>query len=362
MNFEICLMPRALLLIPIAIGLTMPVQADRLDSYVAAQMQQHHVPGLALSVIHQGKTIKAQAYGFANLEWQIPATVETVFEIGSLTKQFTATCILMLVEEQKLALDDPVLKYLDGPVSWKSVTLRHLLTHTSGLKTYTDLPGFEASRHLKPREFIEKISSYPLAFAPGEKFAYCNTGYNLLGFIIEKVSGQSYSQFLSERIFLPLDMKATRSRDLRMIVAKRAAGYEIERQTLVNRDFDLTDVFSAGNLLSTVLDLAKWNGALDSEKLLKASSRKEMWRAFTLNNGKSSGYGFGWRVDAYKDRKNIGHSGSTSGFSASFQRFPEEKLAIIILCNSGEPNIATTLARGIADLYFKKEFRDPGEF
>lgn len=331
--------------------LATPAVADKVDDYVSGEMQRRQVPGLALAVIRNGKTFKTKGYGMANLELRVRATPETVFEIGSLTKQFTAVCIMMLVQEGKLGLDDPMDKYLDVPVAWKAITLRHLLTHTSGIKNYTNVPGFEGSRHLTTKEFVEKISAYPLASTPGETFAYCNSGYNLLGFIIEKISAKNYWQFLAERILNPLRMTSTQSRDQRVIIASRAAGYEKEKDRLINRDPDLTDVFAAGAIVSTVLDLAKWNAALDSDRLLSRSSRETLWTSFKLNAGKLSLYGFGWRVDDYKGRKNIGHSGSTSGFSASLQRFPQDKLAIILLCNSGEPNVATTLARDIADFY-----------
>jgi len=335
-------------------SLAFPLCAEKMDDYVAAQMGQRRIPGVALAIIHDGKTIKAQGYGMANLELSVPVTMATVFEIGSLTKQFTAACIMLLVQEDKLRLDDSIGRFLDVPESWKMITVRHLLAHTSGIKTYTDLPGFEVLRHLKPQEFIEKISAFPLAFAPGEAFAYCNSGYNLLGFIIEKVSGQSYWDYLSARILIPLGMTSTRSRDQKAIIAHRAAGYEIGKEKLVNRDSDLTEVFSAGAMVSTVSDLVNWDAALDSEALLRRSSREQMWTPFKLNSGKPSLYGFGWRVDEYNARKNIGHGGSTSGFSASLQRFPEQKVTLIVLCNSGEHNVATILARGLADLYFAR--------
>jgi D-alanyl-D-alanine carboxypeptidase len=343
------------------LALPLPSPADKVDDYLAAEMQGRNIPGLAMAVIRNGKTIKTKGYGLANVELSVRATPETVFEIGSLTKQFTAVCVMMLVDERKLGLDDPISKHLEVPPSWKPITVRHLLTHTSGIKNYTGLPGFESSRHLKAKEFTDKLSEYPLASPPGSTFAYCNSGYNLLGFIIEKVTGESYWLFLSHRILNPLGMASTRSRDQKSIILNRAAGYEKEKDQLINRDSELTDVFSAGALVSTVLDLAKWNAALDTDKLINRSTRERLWTPFRLTNGQLSSYGFGWRVDDYKGKHNIGHSGSTSGFSASLQRFPDDKLAIIVLCNSGEQNIATTLARGVADAYFSKPLSRTGK-
>jgi len=326
-------------------------RADQVDEFLAAQMQRSQIPGIAVAVITDGQVVKTRGYGVANLEWRVAVTPETVFETGSLTKQFTAVCVMMLVEQGRVRLDDSITKYLEAPAEWRAITVRHLLTHTSGLKNYNGLAGFEASKHLDANAFIQKIAAYPLAFAPGESFAYCNTGYNLLGFIIEKASGQTYWEFLSEHVLRPLGMTQTQSRDQKTIILNRASGYEKEGERLINRDSDLTDVFSAGAMVSTIVDMARWNAAVDSRKLLQAGSWDQIWTAYKLNNGKLSSYGFGWRLEDYKGRKNIGHSGSTSGFSASLQRFPSDKLAVIVLCNSGEQNIATVLARGIADIY-----------
>ena len=285
-----------------------------------------------------------------------PATTETVFEIGSLTKQFTATLIMMLVEEGKIGLDDKLSKHLSSvPESWSGITLRHLLTHSSGIKNYTGLSGFEVTRHLKADEFVKKIGAYPLNFQPGESYSYCNTGYSLLGFVIEKITGSSYGQMLNSRIFHPLGMTNSQSRDLKNVIHHRAAGYERENGQLINRDSDLTDIFSAGAIVSTVLDLAKWEAALNREKILKRSSLDQMWTPFRLNDGKTYPYGFGWRLEDFNKQANIGHSGSTSGFSATLQRFPEDELAVIVLCNSDEANIATILSRTIAGFYFTEK-------
>jgi CubicO group peptidase (beta-lactamase class C family) len=325
------------------------VRADEIDDSVKAQMDRRHIPGLALAVVREGKMMRAHGYGWADLELNVAVTTETVFEIGSITKQFTAVAILMLVEEGKLGLDENIRRYLDGlPEAWNNITVRHLLTHTSGLKSYNNLRGFEASKHLNCEQFIKALSEFPLDFPPGESWSYCNSGYNLLGFIIEKASGQSYWQFLDRRIFRPLGMTNSQSRDLRTIIPNRASGYEMEKERWINRDSDLTDVFAAGAIVSTVLDLAKWEAALDSRRLLKRSSFDQMWTPVRLNSGKTYPYGFGWRLDDDRAHKNIGHSGSTSGFSSSLQRFPDDKLTVIVLCNSGEQGVASAVAREVA--------------
>lgn len=345
------LLPTAALLLALAIR----AEADRVDNAVRADMKAHPIPGLALEVIQNGQCIKRAGYGVANLEWDTPVTPETVFEIGSVTKQFTAAGILILQQEGKLSVDDPISKYLkDTPLIWKGITLRHLLTHTSGIHNYTTLDGFELTRHLTQGQFIKKMGGYKLDFHPGDKWSYSNSGFSLLGYIIENVSGENYWQFMRERVFGPLEMTSTTSRDPRNIIRFRASGYEQdEKGNYVNRDYDLTDIFSAGAIVSTVDDMAKWNASLDSQKLLTAASEKEMWTPLRFNSGETHDYGFGWFLSPLKGHENIGHSGSTSGFSASLQRFPEDGLAVIVLTNSNEEGIATRVAKEIALIYLE---------
>jgi D-alanyl-D-alanine carboxypeptidase len=332
-------------------------RADKVDEFVQSEMTKREIPGLALAVIRTGHETKSAAYGFANLELQSPARVETVFEIGSLTKQFTAAGILMLSQEGRLSVDDRIGKHLPGiPSGWTNITIRHLLNHTSGIKSYTGLDGFELRRRLNQQQFIKTLGELPADFSPDDDSKYSNSGYNLLGFIIENVSGKNYWACLSERVLGPLGMTSTTNRDPVILVPNRADGYLRKGGVIMNRDSDLTDVFAAGAIVSTIGDLAKWNAALDTEKLLSSSSKAQMWTRGKLNNGKEIPYGFGWRIDEFQGHKNIGHSGSTSGFSASLQRFPDDKLTVVVLCNSDEPNIATTLARAIAGFCFKGDF------
>ena len=192
--------------------------------------------------------------GVTNQENGTAATAESVFEIGSVTKQFTTAGILVLAQEGKLSVDDKIAGHLKGaPTSWRQITIRHLLTHTSGLKNYTGLDGFEMSRHLTQEQFVARIAALPPDFAPGEKWAYCNTGYNLLGYIIENASGKSYGDFLRQKIFGPLGMTATGLREAGGNLPGRACGYETNRAgQFIGRDTNLTDVFSAGALVSTV--------------------------------------------------------------------------------------------------------------
>ena len=327
-------------------------RADRVDEFAKAEMKRHQIPGLALTIVRGSNKTRTEVYGLANVELKTPVRSQTVFEIGSLTKQFTAACILLLQQDGKLSVDDKISQHLsDIPAAWSNVTVRHLLNHASGIRNYTGLDGFEMTRRLTQQQFIETLSTQPMDFVPGEQAKYCNSGYNLLGYIIENVSGKSYWSFLAERIWGPLRMTSCTNREPAIIIPNRADGYVRKKGALHNRDSDLTDVFSAGAIVSTIDDLAKWNAALDTDNLLNTANRTQWWTPGKLNNGQECPYGFGWRIGQVNGHKHIGHSGSTSGFSASLQRFPDDDFAVIVLCNSDEPNVATTMAKTIASFY-----------
>jgi len=333
---------------------TFPAGADPVDDYIRAQMAERGIPGVALTIIQAGKTIKTATYGIADLEHHVPVRPETVFEIGSITKQFTAAGILLLQQEGKLSVADNLGQHLAHlPDSWTNITIRHLLTHTSGIKSYTGLTGFELTRRLTQAQFIAAFHEHPLDFSPGASWRYSNTGYSLLGYIIENVSRESYWAYLRRNIFVPLEMTNTTDRLPMTVIPHRARGYEQTNRIWINRDYDLTDIFSAGAMVSTVGDLTKWHAALDRDELLHATTKQAMWTGSGQPPERPPKYGFGWYLDEVAGRKNIGHGGSTSGFSASYQRFPDDQLAVIVLTNTDE-QIATTLARKIAAFYFRK--------
>jgi D-alanyl-D-alanine carboxypeptidase len=337
--------------------------ADKVDDYIVAQMQRLHIPGASLAIVRDSRIIKAEGYGLANLELKAPATKDTVYEIGSNTKQFTAAAIMMLVEEGKVQLDDPITKYFpDAPQAWRRITIRHLLTHTSGIQNHVAVPhwldvfrtnlAFETT---PPRdELLKMFFKLPLEFQPGETWAYDNTGYYFLGVVIEKASGKSYWQFLDERIFKPLGMTATRNTDPQPIVPNRASGYEWKHDHFENRPVLLPAIaFSAGSLLSTVEDMAKWDAALQTEKLLKKSSLNQMWTAAVTNDKAPMpfNYGFGWFVDSYQGHRFVQHSGGTPGFSSAIYRFVDDKLTIVILTNHAD-RIVDQLAVDLAGICF----------
>src|SRR6266498_1905527 len=262
--------------------------ADRVDTYIRSEMSKRRIPGLSLAVVEGGRLRKAMGYGLADIELRVPATPDTVYQIGSMTKQFTAAGIMLLVEAGKISLGDTIHKYLpDLPVAWRGVTLRHLLTHTSGIKDFADLADTETERakDYTKAQIIALVSGAPLEFRPGEKWNYSNTGYFLLGMIIERVSGKPYEDFLRERILRPLGMADTRLNDLNEIVPRRAAGYVLRNGHLYNaQPVSPTHTYAAGGLLSTAADLAKWDAALYTEKVLRKSSLEQMLTPATLND------------------------------------------------------------------------------
>ncbi len=325
-------------------------QADRIDSYIEAQLKKQEIPGLALAVVRDGELEKSKGYGLADVELNVPATERSVFQWASMTKQFTATAIMLLAQDGKLKLDERISRYYaKAPSAWSNVTVRHLLTHTSGIKNYTELPNFFGTlrKDYAPDEFIGLVTERPLGFAPGEKWAYSNTGYYLLGLVIEKASGQSYGEFLAARIFRPLAMETARVNHQFEIIPNRATGYDNRSNQLWRSEFmSPTQPFSAGALVGTVLDLAKWDAALYTEKILPASALGEMWTPVKLNSGKTAPYGYGWQTGEIRGHRYVGHGGDIHGFSSFILRLVQDKLTVIVLANTGaNPQaIATSVA------------------
>lgn len=329
--------------------------SEQVDAIIKVAMEKQRIPGLSLAVVKDGKTVLAKGYGLANVELNVAATSETVYEIGSVTKQFTATAVMMLVEQGKITLDEKITKYLSGlPEAWKEITVRHLLTHTSGIRNVNTLPNFAALRMTpcSQERFIGLLAGQPLQFEPGAKWSYCNTGYQLLGWIIEKQSGMPYATFLKERIFNPLDMRATQVNDSGIIIKDRATGYLLQDGTLRNAGYvDMSWPFSAGAIVSTVVDLAKWSLALDEDKLLKPSSFQQMWTPVRLNDSTTHGYGFGWSMEKTANgHPMVFHGGHIVGFHSFIVRYPEDRLAVIVLTNSDFAT-PTTIDWRVASLF-----------
>jgi CubicO group peptidase (beta-lactamase class C family) len=309
---------------------------DKVDEYIQSEMKARHIPGLALLVVRDGRIVKAKGYGFANLEHKVPVKPETVFQSGSMGKQFTATAVMMLVEEGKIGLDDKVSRYFtDTPESWKDVTVRRLLSHTAG---FTDYPrDFNFREDYTEDQLLKKAMAIPLAFTPGEKWQYSNMGYVTLGILIGKVTGAFYGDFLQQRIFRPLGMSATRIINEADIVANRAAGYRLVKGEVKNQGWvsPTMNTTADGSLYFTILDLAKWDAALNTEKLLKRSSLQLMWTPVTLNDGKPNpaGYGFGWQTGGVRGHRVVEHGGAWQGFTSNISRYVDDRMTVVVLAN-----------------------------
>jgi D-alanyl-D-alanine carboxypeptidase len=335
----------ALVLLFVATG---AARADNVDDYVKAEMKRQHIPGVSVAVIKEGKIIKAEGYGLANVELNVPARPETVYKIGSVSKQFIAAGVLLLVQDGKLSLDDKISKFLEGtPDTWREITVRHLLTHTSGI--VREAPGFDPLKIQDDAEVIKTAYNLPLRFAPGEKWEYCNVGYFSLAEIIRKVSGKPWSDYLSERVFTPLEMNATRATTMTEIVQNRANGYVWRNGKLDNAGIYFA-VRPSGAFLSSVLDLAKWDAALYTDKALKQSTLSQVWMPVKLNGGATHPYGFGWELGTVGGHKRVNHGGSLPGFRAQFSRFIDDKLSVVVLTN-GDNADSNLIAIGIAALY-----------
>ncbi len=327
---------------------TLAAQADKIDDYVKAEIQRQRIPGASIAVIKDGKVIKAEGYGLANVELNVPARPETVYKIGSVSKQFIAAGIMLLVQEGKLSLDDKISKFLEGtPDTWREITVRHLLTHTSGI--IREAPGFDPLKIQADAEVIKTAYPLPLRFAPGEKWEYCNVGYFSLAEIIHKVSGKPWGDYLSERLFMPLEMNASRTTTQTGMVMNRAGGYFWKDDKLENASIYFA-LRPSGAFLSSVLDLAKWDAALYTDKILKQSTLSQMWLPVKLNSGATHPYGFGWELSTVRGHKLVHHGGSLPGFRAQFARFVDDKLSVVVLTNAdnADPNL---MALGIAALY-----------
>jgi CubicO group peptidase (beta-lactamase class C family) len=308
--------------------------AARMDEIVQSYVDARQFMGSVL--VARGETVLfSKAYGSANLEWNVPNTTTTKFRIGSMTKQFTAAAVLLLEERGKLKVDDPVRRYYpDAPPAWDPITLNHLLTHTSGIPNHTTFPEFESlsTSRTTPDQLVKTFRDRPLEFVPGSEMRYSNSGYVLLGAIIERVSGMSYEKFVEENIFTPLGMKDSGYDSTQSIIMHRAAGYGPGPDGPVNaRYVDMTVPYAAGALYSTTADLLRWERSLFGGKVLSKPSLKKM-----TTPGKSD-YAFGLEVSSQSGRSVIQHGGSINGFSSRLAYFPDDQVTVIALSNLRGP-------------------------
>jgi CubicO group peptidase (beta-lactamase class C family) len=338
----------------VAPSLAQAVQSPTIavDAYIESEMRQAKIPGVSIAVIKEGSIVLAKGYGLANVEHQVPVKPETIFQSGSTGKQFTSTLVMMLVEEGKIALDDRLGKFFsEGPEAWRNITIRHLLSHTGGMTDYP--PDFDMRRDYTDEELLTRAAALPLAFQPGENWRYSNVGYLTLGLLVRKVTGKFYGDLLRERIFEPLGMTTARIISESDIVPNRAAGYlmapggQLQNQRWVSPTMNTT---ADGSLYLTVLDMAKWDAALYTERLLKKATLEKMWTPVRLNDGTMRPYGFGWAVADVKGRRLIEHGGAWQGFKAHISRYVDDKLTVVMFANLAQANTAK-MAHDVAAIY-----------
>ena len=330
--------------------------ADVVARFVRAEMDKQQIPGLALLVSRNGQPIRVEGYGLSNLELQVPVKPETIFQSGSVGKQFTATAVMMLVEAGKVGLEDPLTKYFpEAPAWWKGVTVRELLSHTAGFTDYPD--DFDMRKDYSEVELLRIVGAITPAYPPGTKWSYSNLGYLTLGILIHRVTGQFYGDFLQQNIFKPLDMSTTRIINEADIISNRSAGYRLVDGHLKNQEWvsPTVNTTADGSLYFSILDLAKWDAALYTQKLLKRASMQQMWAVATLHDGKpnSGNYGFGWFVGSKSGHHVVEHEGQWQGFETQISRYIDDGLTVVVLTNLAEAK-PERIADGVAAMYLSK--------
>ena len=320
------------------------ISQQRLDSvgrYVESEMRRLHIPGMSVAILRGDSIVMARGFGYANVELRVPATDSTIYQSGSVGKQFTSAAIMLLAERGKLSLDDPITRWLpEGKTAWKGITIRHLLSHTSGIANYTD-GAVDLRKDYTENDLVKLAARTPLDFAPGTHWNYSNTGFVLLGAIVRRVTGQFYGDFLHDNVFLPLGMKTARIISEQDIVYNRAAGYHLAGDTLRNQQWvsPSLNTTADGALYLTVRDLAAWAVGLNHKQIPSAASLETTWTPIGLAGGGSYPYGFGWGLSPQRGVKKISHTGSWQGFKTAIARYPSLDLTVIAMANLAETPI-----------------------
>lgn len=344
-------------------GAASPLTNDQItakvNEYMDAVLRIDGFSGTIL-VARDGKPIVSKGYGMANIELNLPNAPDNVFRLGSVTKQFTGMAMAMLQERGKLSVSDPMCKYIsDCPDAWKPITINQLLRHTSGVTNYTAFPDFARTTILPTTttEMVDRLKKAPLDFEAGAKMSYSNSGYFLLGVIIEKVSGKTYADFLQENIFTPLGMKYTGYDDPLKIIMHRAAGYQKQAGKILNASYmDMSVPYAAGSLYSTTGDLLIWDQALYTEKLV---SKKTLNEIFTPEKG-DSGYGYGWGIAKKFGHKSISHGGGIYGFATDISRYPDDRVTVVVLSNI-QSSPSGQISSNLAAIVFGAAYEIPKE-
>ncbi len=310
---------------------------SELDGKIEAYMSANNIPGGLIAVARQGDILSLRTYGKSNVELDVPVAPDHVFEIGSISKQFVAAAAMLQVEEGKLNLDDPIHKYLPNlPSDWTGITVKQLFNHTSGIPDYEEIYTYDIYRlRVTPEDVIKIANGRPMDFEPGQGWYYSNTGHYLASMIVERVDGVPIGKVLENRIFGPLGMTQTRFADPEAIIKGRAEGYWVNRRgELINRNAtETSSTLGAGGLLSSAVDLAKWDAALNGAGLLSEASKEIMWESTILPDGTNTYYALGWDVEPDRGMANTSHSGQVAGFVAYFTRFTDQQVSFIVFMN-----------------------------
>lgn len=310
---------------------------DQIDAIIEKAINENQLVGASVGVMRHNEVIFARGYGYADLDNKVEATEHTVYQVGSITKQFTALAVMILVEQGKVNLNDIMLDYLPNyPQRDHKVTIDQLLNHTSGIKSYTDIEKFWeiSERDLSREEIVDLFSSEPVEFSPGENYQYNNSGYYLLGMIIENVSGMSYADFLKENVWQSLEMFDTHYLGKTEPIKNIATGYDHKDNELVlARPLGMDNPFSGGSLGSSVLDLLKWQTALNENQLISRQSYNKMIEPGLLTGGKHTTYGYGFFRSNLNGHRKIEHGGTINGFRAQLSYYPDDGLTVTVLCN-----------------------------
>ena len=326
---------------------------DSVATFVQAELARQHIPGVSVGILRGDSVVLARGFGFANLELQVPASDSTVYQSGSLGKQFTAAGVMTLVRQGRLSLDDHIVRWLpEGKGVWDSITVRHLLTHTSGVAEYTD-STFNYRKDYTEDELVRFAAARPLDFAPGTRWSYSNTGYLLLGVLVHRATGRFYGDVLHDVLFAPIGMRTTRIISEADLVPNRAAGYELVKGRLRNQEWVAPSLNTTadGSLYFTVNDLLQWGKALNHGPVPAREVLAAAWSPVRLNDGGLFPYGFGWDLTDQRRHARIGHTGSWQGFKTALFRYPEFNLTVIVLANlaQAQPGAMAEAIAGILE-------------
>ena len=324
------------------------------DVVVQKAIDAKVIPGAGVAVVRDGKVLFTKGYGYRDVDAGTPVTVDTGFQIASVTKQFTAAGIMLLVEKGKVKLDEPVGKYVANlPAKWNVVTIRQLLNQVSGIPNYNAGNRLDPNKVYTKAEIIDLMRDVPMTFEPGTRWEYSNTNYFLLGLVIEKASGKPYADFMHERIFKPLDMRSTYVNSKGLTAKYAASGYSMVQGKWQRAEIgDPGLPYAAGAIVSTPVDMAKWAAAVAEGKLLKKTSWDEAFTPAKTADGRTTNYGFGWNTGSLGEVPFIAHSGGIQGFGAYHVRFPNDNLSVVVMTNT--VGTSTQIANDIAGVYLPK--------